>query len=535
MAQAARDQKTIVDDAAKQGVDLTATQLSNYTKYKADLDKKLKDALDAEAKKGKTPTSPVQSQEVQEVKNNLELITTEYEGYYKKVTALGEANLVSKAATFASQRAILQAEAKAVSDSYDDQIEAITKLQGKKSNSASANVALDNQLSKAQTSKVKAEEEYNIKLGVLASREQGFNEKRTASIEAYSEALKQQVENTRIAGERAVAAVGKGDRQGQLDDNLASADRDFAKEQLKLAKQKGTMDPEEYKANMASLIAAHTEMKDVILKNDEDIRNANADWTNGFSKALQNAADEGANFAESTNRAVSGAFDSMGDALGEFVTTGKLNFRELAVSIISDMAKIAAKQAASGALSSLFGAAMTIGSAYFGGATNGFASGSAAATSSAAGASQAGYSNLSTWNAAQAKGGGWTGGTQFFAQGGAFTNSVVSSPTAFGMSGGNRGIMGEAGPEAIVPLARSSDGSLGVRMMGAGAAQAGTGGGVQVFVSIDSNGNASSSTDEPGLQQFGNELGAFVESKYKALMAKDLKDGGALNMAIKNG
>jgi len=46
-----------------------------------------------------------------------------------------------------------------------------------------------------------------------------------------------------------------------------------------------------------------------------------------------------------------------------------------------------------------------------------------------------------------------------FALGGVFTNGLVTSPTAFPM-----GLMGEAGPEAIMPLGRSADGSLGVRM-----------------------------------------------------------------------
>ena len=49
-----------------------------------------------------------------------------------------------------------------------------------------------------------------------------------------------------------------------------------------------------------------------------------------------------------------------------------------------------------------------------------------------------------------------------FAQGG-----VVSSPTQFPMRGGT-GLMGEAGPEAIMPLARGADGSLGVKASGGG-------------------------------------------------------------------
>ena len=47
------------------------------------------------------------------------------------------------------------------------------------------------------------------------------------------------------------------------------------------------------------------------------------------------------------------------------------------------------------------------------------------------------------------------------------TGGIVSGATPFGMRGG-MGIMGEAGPEAIMPLARGPDGKLGVR--GAGGA-----------------------------------------------------------------
>ena len=52
----------------------------------------------------------------------------------------------------------------------------------------------------------------------------------------------------------------------------------------------------------------------------------------------------------------------------------------------------------------------------------------------------------------------YTGGV--YAHGGAFTNSVVSTPTSFDM-----GLMGEAGPEAIMPLVNIG-GNLGVRSTG---------------------------------------------------------------------
>lgn len=50
-----------------------------------------------------------------------------------------------------------------------------------------------------------------------------------------------------------------------------------------------------------------------------------------------------------------------------------------------------------------------------------------------------------------------------FADGG-----IVNSPVMFPLRGGT-GLMGEAGPEAIMPLSRGSDGKLGVRMGGAAA------------------------------------------------------------------
>lgn len=56
-----------------------------------------------------------------------------------------------------------------------------------------------------------------------------------------------------------------------------------------------------------------------------------------------------------------------------------------------------------------------------------------------------------------------------FAKGGAFTNSIVSNPTLFRFAnGGAIGEMGEAGPEAIMPLKRGPNGALGVQMHGGG-------------------------------------------------------------------
>ncbi|MEM7270532.1 MAG: phage tail tape measure protein [Pseudomonadota bacterium] len=59
------------------------------------------------------------------------------------------------------------------------------------------------------------------------------------------------------------------------------------------------------------------------------------------------------------------------------------------------------------------------------------------------------------------KGGSFSAGrVRAFAKGG-----VVSGPTTFPMRGAT-GLMGEAGPEAIMPLTRGADGSLGVKAEG---------------------------------------------------------------------
>lgn len=506
---------SIVTESVKAGRPIDPKQTEQYIANILAGEKKIKDAREQEAG-GKT--DPLDTRDVQEVKSNLNVITSQYDAAYKKITALGKANVVSQEATFASQKALLEQQKNAVTGSYESQIKSIKKLQGVKGNTTAQNISLDNQLTRAEDARLKAMQDIDAKMEVLATNEKGRLQKRTDAIEAYNEALRSQIDNVKTSGERAVSAVGQGDRQTTLNANLADVDRQFAKDQASLAKQlsKG-MDPVEYAANLKNLTEAHNEMTAQILRNDSDIQAANADWTNGFTKAIQNLADEANNMAGAVNSAVSGAFSSMGDALGTFVTTGKLDFKSLASSILSDMAKIAARAATNAALSSLFS---------FAGAA--FGAGAAAGGTTVA---SSGFSE--TISTPYAKGGGFSGGTQFFARGGAFTNSIVSSPTSFGMSGGGRGVMGEAGPEAIVPLARAADGSLGVRMIGGAGGQAS--GGVNVYVTIDSDGSASSETDKAGTEQFGREIGTIIESKYRQLLARDLRDGGDIKNAIKAG
>lgn len=68
-------------------------------------------------------------------------------------------------------------------------------------------------------------------------------------------------------------------------------------------------------------------------------------WRTGMMQALNEYTETAGNMAMSTKNLVTNAFKGMEDAIVQFATTGKLNFRSLAASIITDMIRIQAQQA----------------------------------------------------------------------------------------------------------------------------------------------------------------------------------------------
>lgn len=120
---------------------------------------------------------------------------------------------------------------------------------------------------------------------------------------------------------------------------------------------------------------------------------------------------------------------------------------------------------------------------------------------------------------------------QFNAKGGVYSSSdlsaysgqVVDNPTLFAFAKG-AGVMGEAGPEAIMPLTRAADGSLGVRAVSGGASE---GAAPQIFITINGDGSTASQSSG-GLEKFGKSVGNFVRDEYRKLIQADLRPGGAI-------
>lgn len=157
-------------------------------------------------------------------------------------------------------------------------------------------------------------------------------------------------------------------------------------------------------------------------------------WLNGAKDGLDKYAKSTTSAFNTASAAVQRAFKGMEDALVDFVKTGKFNFSNMVDSMLSDLIRFQIQQSITQPLAGALGGSDIIGS--IGSMFSGLFS-----------------ANGNAFNQ--------SGHLQAFANGGAFTNSIVTQPTIFPFANGT-GLMGEAGPEAIMPLERNSQGKLGV-------------------------------------------------------------------------
>lgn len=203
--------------------------------------------------------------------------------------------------------------------------------------------------------------------------------------------------------------------------------------------------------------------------------------------------------------AFSQSYSMMSNAISDFVTTGKMDFKSFTADVMKMIAQMITKM--------LILKAIQYATNSFGGAS------SAAVNTSGAALGSTGY------GAGQfAKGGAFGGGTQMFAKGGTFTNSIVSRPTPFKFANGggfSNGLMGEAGPEAIMPLTRGSDGKLGVQASGGG------GNNISINVVVNNDGSAQTTTQGTD-EQDGRRLGELIKQSVINIIHEQKRPGGVL-------
>jgi lambda family phage tail tape measure protein len=507
-----KDQFTqLYQDAAKTGqasplltgVDFDGKNFSGgaYDKLLAGINSKNKDA--------KGPANQVDLSGFNDAQNALKELQATYSNTEKQLEASQKAGLISQEAYVAQRSVLISAEKEEVTAAYNAEIAALEVVRDKSSTTAQQRIAIDQKIADARTAMLKAQKDADSEHEVLATAEKGRLDKQTYSINQYVQALGQQQKALELAGQRAVIGVGRGDREGALDAQLNSQQDRFAQQSLDLENQRAdpsrNMSEEEFAKKSQALADANRKATDQIRQNYADVEAAQGNWTSGASAAWENYLDSAKNIAGQTKSLFGNAFSSMEDAVVNFALTGKLSFSSFAKSILADMARIATRQASSSLLSSLFGAGLS----YFSGSGTG---------SESLGASQAGYSQTYF---PQAKGGAWSNGVQMFADGAAFTNSVVSKPTAFGMADGKTGVMGEAGDEAIMPLTRTSSGALGVRSVGGGSSSISISAPVSV-VTQDRSGEGMQ-LDQTALQQ---NLQKQMKSAAEKAVADSWRAGG---------
>ncbi len=184
----------------------------------------------------------------------------------------------------------------------------------------------------------------------------------------------------------------------------------------------------------------------------------------GFIQGLKDLIEEATNLNERIGEFGVQAVDKFANTFADFVATGKASFREFANSVLADLARIFARAAFFQALDAVFPGIRK----------------AARVTGSAKG-------NVFANNKIVP-----------YAMGG-----IVKKPTLFPMANG-AGLMGEAGPEAIMPLRRGSNGKLGVEASGAAMGN--------ITVNVDAAGS-SVEGDASQANQLGKAIGLAVQQE----------------------
>ncbi|HFW5147103.1 TPA: phage tail tape measure protein [Salmonella enterica subsp. enterica serovar Potsdam] len=258
-------------------------------------------------------------------------------------------------------------------------------------------------------------------------RQSALNDLKKKAVQLASQ-LNLEEQSQRQQHDLELATAGMGDVQKQRYQEQLTLRQKFAQQMEQLerdSRQKGTYGSTEYSEAEQKLRDSLNVQLNENRRYWQQLSVEQRNWKNGAARAFQNYTADAGSAAGAAEQMFSSAFSSMGNGLATFVTTGKLNFKSFTASLLSDLAKIMAQMA-------MMQAVKGVGNALGFGVT------------------------------ANADGGVYQSASL-----GRYSGSVVDRPTYFAFAKG-AGVMGEAGPEAILPLRRGADGKLGVVAAGAG-------------------------------------------------------------------
>ena len=347
----------------------------------------------------------------------------------------------------------------------------------------------------AQLTKVRADSAGQLK--VLDIQEQAVIETRKRSIQSYADALNEGLEAQRATVESALARIMVGEREAEQQQRLSKIYADAAKERRRLAMQfQENKDAKLYAANLKALESAVEQEVQIVADGYKRMDEAQANWLNGVNSGINNWMEQARNVAQQTQQIVGNALDGLVDGIANAATRSKASWKDLLADILRQIVSFLAKQA-------VLQFVQYFASAYTGGGNQ-------------ANAVKTG-GNIKSTPAKFAAGGAMQGpGIS------AFSGTVVSQPTQFFANGGN--VMGEAGPEGILPLKRTSDGKLGVMAAGGGGVQVG------VNVNIYSDGNSDTQTNVQGgdNKAMYREFGEMIKTSTKQTVQREMMPGGML-------
>ncbi|ECG1137062.1 phage tail tape measure protein, partial [Salmonella enterica subsp. enterica] len=290
---------------------------------------------------------------------------------------------------------------------------------------------------------------------------------------AYEANLADANASARASNQAELTGYGQGSRMRERMQEMLRIREEFQQKNVDLQRQyqSGDISEDLYRQELA----LNKRYLDERLRDQEAYYSASdaqrSNWTAGMREGFANWADTASDYASQSadlvNNSMSGLVGNISDALAG----NKVDWEDWANSVLQSMQKIILNAMIVNSLQSSMG-----GGGFLGGLFGGSASGSTPSGS---------YNSAASGLQLNAKGGAYASASLS-----AYSNSIVRSPTYFAFAKG-AGLMGEAGPEAIMPLTRSADGSLGVRMVGAQPASGGNGDiNITQHFSISGNGDA---------------------------------------------